>query len=344
MHRTPPDIEPRIHTAQRVVALVTTLAEDGVEPARVLADSGIDPHALRAPETRVSYRQMLTVYRNALHLAPDPTVALRAGARMHLTSFGMYGYALLSSPTFAEATDFIVKYHTVATPGLSLDFSREGALATYRYEILLPVDPADELYRFILELAFSAHLALARDLRDSAYNFSEVHVSYAQPAHASAYRMLFHCPVRFGQPANELRIDAAAELEAPARRPDASTHAMARELCQQLLVEMAHAGGAASMVRRALVEQMPWRFPTIESMARELSMEPRTLRRRLEGQGTSYREVLAEVRRGLAIEYLRKTRMTTEEIAARLGYSDAANFRHAFKGWTGKSPHEYRST
>ena len=71
-------------------------------------------------------------------------------------------------------------------------------------------------------------------------------------------------------------------------------------------------------------------------------MEPRTLRRRLEAQGTSYRLILAEVRRRLAIEYLRKTRMTTEEIASRLGYSEAANFRHAFARWTGKSPHDYR--
>ena len=77
-------------------------------------------------------------------------------------------------------------------------------------------------------------------------------------------------------------------------------------------------------------------------MAQTLALEPRTLRRKLEAQGTSYREILAEVRRTLAIEYLRKTRMTTEEIASRLGYSDSANFRHAFVRWTGKAPHEYR--
>jgi AraC-like DNA-binding protein len=72
-------------------------------------------------------------------------------------------------------------------------------------------------------------------------------------------------------------------------------------------------------------------------------MHPRALRRRLETEGTSYRDVLAEVRMRLAIEYLRRTQMTHEEIASRLGYSDAANFRHAFLRWTGKSPSEFRS-
>ena len=77
-------------------------------------------------------------------------------------------------------------------------------------------------------------------------------------------------------------------------------------------------------------------------MAEELGMYPRALRRKFEAEGTSYRDLLAEVRMRLAVEYLRKTEMTNEEIASRLGYSDAANFRHAFTRWTGKSPSDFR--
>jgi AraC-like DNA-binding protein len=71
-------------------------------------------------------------------------------------------------------------------------------------------------------------------------------------------------------------------------------------------------------------------------------MHPRALRRRLEAEGASYRDLLADVRMRLAVEYLRKTQMTNEEIARRIGYSDAANFRHAFARWTGKRPSEFR--
>jgi AraC-like DNA-binding protein len=116
---------------------------------------------------------------------------------------------------------------------------------------------------------------------------------------------------------------------------------MAREMCEQVLSEVNRAGGLATDVRRILVEQ-PDRYPSIEAIAKKLSMHPRALRRKLEAEDTSYRELLAEVRTRLAIEYLRKTAMTNEEIANRLGYSDAANFRHAFIGWTGKSPSDYR--
>ena len=112
-------------------------------------------------------------------------------------------------------------------------------------------------------------------------------------------------------------------------------------MCERLLKEVSDAGGIAADIRRALMEQ-PGRFPNVEAMAEKLAMHPRALRRRLEAENTSYRDLLAEVRMRLAIEYLRNTRMTNEDIASRLGYSDAANFRHAFARWTGKSPSEFR--
>jgi len=335
------DFEARVYTTHRIDAVLATLAEDGIASRRVLEGSGLDPAMLLAPATRVSFAQIAQVFRNALRLSPDPTVALRAGSRMRVTSYGVYGYALLSSPTAAGMADFAVSYQRIATPGVELSFEHEGKHAVFRYKVLLTPDPDDALYRFTLEFSFAAHLALSRELHDSNYDFAAVRATFPVPGHVSAYRMLFRCPVAFGQDCNEIQIDPS-RLEQPPRLPDACTHEMAREMCQQMLAGMRSPDGMAAMVRRALVEQMPWRFPNLESMAREMALPPRTLRRRLEAQGTSYSEILVDVRRALAIDYLRATRMTCEDIATRLGYSDAANFRHAFVRWTGKAPHSYR--
>lgn len=116
-----------------------------------------------------------------------------------------------------------------------------------------------------------------------------------------------------------------------------------RETCDQLLAELRTASGLASRVSGMLM-QSPGRFPDIESIALRLHMTARTLRRKLQAQGVSYQTMLTDVRRQLAISYLRKTRISIEDIAAALGFSDAANFRHAFKKWTGRTPGEYRST
>src|SRR5258706_16384809 len=122
---------------------------------------------------------------------------------------------------------------------------------------------------------------------------------------------------------------------------DPITKAMARGMCEKSLAEVNQAEGTAANIRRLLFEH-PGRFPSIEAIAEALKMNPRTLRRKLDSEETSYRVILAEVRMRLAIGYLRETSMTNEEIASRLGYSDAANFRHAFTRWTSKNPSNFR--
>ena len=341
MHHTPPDFTARVYTPQRIAAIVDTLVDDGVAPAQVLDGSGLDEAALRTPATRVSYAQLAAVCRNALSLATRPALAVRAGLRMHVTAYGMYGYALLSSRICAEMLEFSSRYRRVIGPLADLAYDRQAAPGVCRLEPLLSSDPADPLYRFALEFTYAAHLTLAHDLYGSGLGYEAVLVTYPAPVDAARCSALLGCAVRFGQGRNELHFDPAWAERAP-QLQDPITHEMAREICQRFLTELPYCGGTAAAVRRALLEQMPWRFPHLESMAQELSIEPRTLRRRLEAQGTTYREILADVRRTLAVDYLRKTRMTTEDIASRLGYSDAANFRHAFLRWTGRTPNEYR--
>ena len=341
MHHTPPDFTARVYTPQRIAAVVDTLLEEGIAPARALQGSGLDESALHASETRVSYGQLATVCRNALNLSTRPALAVRAGLRIHVTAYGMYGYALLSSRVCADILEFSSRYRRVIGPFADLIYDRQAAPGVCRFEPLLASDPADPLYRFALEFTYAAQLTVTRDLYGSGLGYHAVLVTYPAPADAAQCGALLGCAMRFGQDSNELHFDPALAERAP-QLQDPITHEMAREICQRFLTELPYCGGTAAAVRRALLEQMPWRFPHLESMAQELSIEPRTLRRRLEAQGTTYREILADVRRTLAVDYLRKTRMTTEDIASRLGYSDAANFRHAFLRWTGKTPNEYR--
>lgn len=284
---------------------------------------------------------MLTVFRNAMRLSSDPALALRAGQRMHVTAYGMYGYALLSSPTHSAAADLALKYYRVIGPVADVAFFQEDNTAIWVHEPILSQDPAEDLYRFAIEFQFASHVTLYKDLYGPSFRFSGVRVTYAAPAHARLYKTMFKCPVLFNQARNELRFDAI-RMSDPMVYADPITNAMVREMCEQSLVEMNRAGGMESVIRRILIEH-PGRFPSIEAMAAEVSMNTRTLRRKLGAEQTSYRQVLADVRMRLAIEYLRKTSMTNEEIADRLGYSDAANFRHAFTRWTLKNPSDFRA-
>jgi AraC-like DNA-binding protein len=83
-------------------------------------------------------------------------------------------------------------------------------------------------------------------------------------------------------------------------------------------------------------------FPRVVDVAARINVSPRTLHRRLAESGISYQAILDGVRRRLAEEYLRNTTLSIEEIAARTGFSEASNFRKAFKKWTQELPADYR--
>ena len=229
VNRPPIDLEPRVYTPHRIAAVVATLVADGVPVEAALAGSDLAPAALEAAETRISYRQIAAVFGNAVRLARDPTLAFRAGAHMHLTAYGMYGYALLSSPTLAAAVDFAVRYNRVMGPVADMVIVREGEVEIYRYEVLLTPDPGSDLYRFILEFAYAAHMTVCRDLYGESFGYTVIRAVYAAPAHADAYARLFGCPVEFGQHTNDLQLNAASSARSP-RMPDARTHAMAGQL------------------------------------------------------------------------------------------------------------------
>lgn len=333
--------EQRIYSPQIIAAVVAELVAEGTPAAVALDGTGLSEQELAIYTTKVSYQQIEAVIGNALRQSSAPAIALRSGLRMHVTAYGMYGYALLSSPTYKEALKFSERYIRVHGPLCDIAIMSEGAQVVYRLDAIHWPDPANELHGFALEFALAAHLTTYRDVVGSDFGFTSVAVDYPAPEHAGEYDRLFGCPVAFAQGKNEYRYDLAW-ADGSAALADERTYTMARAMCEQLLGEVNGAGGVAAQVRRSLIEQ-PGRYPSIEAMAEQLKIHPRALRRRLEAEGTSYRDLLGEVRMRLAIEYLRKTQMTNEEIANRLGYSDAANFRHAFARWTGKSPSDFRN-
>lgn len=340
VHRHTPSLEPAIYPTNLVAALAEVLAEAGTAPAELLEGSGIAPDKLLAPETRVSYRQIRAVFTRAAQLGRDPQLALLAGLRMHVAAYGVVGYAVLSSSDHVTGAELAIRYARLVGPVCDLDREEDGDTAVWVYEPIFWHDRADPLYRLALELHFASHMTVLRNLYGPAFQLTELRAAYATPTHAPAYAAIFDCPVHFDQPRNEVRY-ALRHMEQPMAYANAVTHATISDMCEQHLAEVTRSGGLAAQIHRLLVEQ-PGRFPDVEAMAAELSMNARMLRRRLEVEGTSYRQILAEARRRLALAYLRKTDLTHEEIATRLGYSDAANFRHAFIRWTGRNPSEFR--
>jgi AraC-like DNA-binding protein len=330
----------RIYAPYKVATLVDTVAEMGIGVGAVLAGTGLKPEDLRSPSVKTSVRQLILACRNVIRAGPAPDTGFRVGLRMRISSYGMYGYALLCCETLRDVTQLAVKYHRLATPTVAMSFREEKADAIWSFDDILGLDPGDPFYRFLVEFQFGIHTVLGRDLLGAAFKLAKVRTRYAAPSHRAAYRRHLGCVAEFGQPVDELRF-AASLLDRHLTYRNPLTAAMVTEVCERLLEDARRESGLASRVYRLLM-QVPGRFDDMETLADRLDTTARTLRRRLQQEGTSYQEILDGVRCHLAKEYLRSTRMTTEDIADMLGFSEAANFRHAFKRWTGKAPSEFR--
>jgi AraC-like DNA-binding protein len=339
-----PDFDQRLYSPQKLAAVVSILAEDGVPASKVLMGSDLTPADFASATTRISYRQMIAVYNNAIRLSNDPALGFRVGRRMHLTSYGMYGYALLGSKNIGETAEFSAKYARAIGPGFLLTFSADEDWARWIFLPVISHDPSSELYRFTWELSLAMFFNVSKDLFEEPTTPSSLHIVYPPPPHAAAYSDLIPwgpCPVFFNAAFNEIRYPATI-LARPIAWGSPFNLDLAREACEDILKEGEISGELAAQVRQALL-RVPGHFPPAEKVAAELGVSSRQLHRNLRAEHASYRKVLDEVRKGLAIAYLHKTHLTIEDIATRLGFSDSANFRHAFQRWTGKNTSAFRT-
>ena len=325
---------------QKIAALVVTLQGEGIPAGQVLASTGIDPTQLIDPGFRVSARQLLTVLERCAQLSSDPAFALRAGLRLRVNHFGLYGYALLSCPTPREAIQFAVRYRALATPLLGLEVRESNTDLCWSFSDLRGLGEGSDLFRLVCEIQFSTQLSLHRDVMGADIRPSEVRAAYPAPPHAALYQKLLGCPVQFDTSLSEISFDAKW-LAQPIALGHPIPASLIHETCDRLLADLQPASGTASQVCALLLAQ-PGRFPDIELLALRLGMSSRTLRRKLLSEGTSYQQLLDGVRHRLATDYLSTTRLNTEDVAASLGFSDAANFRQAFRRWTGRRPSDFR--
>jgi AraC-like DNA-binding protein len=151
---------------------------------------------------------------------------------------------------------------------------------------------------------------------------------------------LLGAPVLCGRGTNYVSFDSAL-LDEPLPQADATTLHSCLSSCDELISTLRRCDEIRRRVREMIL-RANGAVPTLSQIAGRLFLSTRTLRRRLEDAQTSYQEIVGETRRNLAVDYLAHTSLSTGAIAEILGYSDTANFRQAFKRWTGGSPQEYR--
>jgi AraC-like DNA-binding protein len=330
----------KVYQSTKLAAAYDMLVSQGVSAEAILRGVNIRIEEVHSAKTRISLRQLMTTYQNAMQLSADRHLPYRIGTTIHVSAYGMYGYAILCCPDFRKAMDFATRYHALAAPLAAIEFREEGERAIWSVEPI-PHSVADRrLYRFVAEVQIGIHISLLRDVMGPAFAPQEICLSYPQADDFGLAAELVGCSVRFVQPANQI-VFKSSWLDQAASLGNKTTYPTILAMCDDLLGDLTLRIGTAGRIRAILLRDIA-NPPTFAVTARLLDVNARSLRRQLRQQGISFRGLRDELRAQLALKYLGSTDLANEDIALALGFSDAANFRRAFHRWTNKSPSEVR--
>lgn len=324
-----------IHYVRHIADQVRGL---GVDTGAWLVRSGLTSTSLDDPELVLDFSTFERLVREAIATTREPALGLFVGERLLASSHGILGYAATSSPTLEEALLVLERFTGLRTSLIAVSHAFVGRHVRVQFR---GTRPLGEVERPLLEAVVLSIKNVLDSISSGACAVSEVSFSFATPNYAPLARALFRCEVKYGRTWSGFALPAHV-MGVPLKAADPEAFRQAALICQRELDKLTADESLAARVRRALLESQNG-FPSLEVVARQLHLVPRTLHRRLVDEGTSYRELLEDVRHSLAIEHVKSGRFTFEQIAYTLGYSDLANFRRAFKRWESVAPSEYAS-
>jgi AraC-like DNA-binding protein len=326
-------------SASYVRALIDFAANHGADRLALQSRAAIEPPALLDPDARVPFAKVRTLMLAAKDLCGDPAFALHFGADPRLYETTIVGLIIRSAETMGEA------------------FAQFSRLA----RLVMEVDLADSAERFAVVRADGecwledrrnnpndfpelTESTFARLVCDTARLFPDrpsfvkaVDVTHAAPGYFQEYERVLRAPVKFAAPKNAVRID---EAWLTARAPTANRYAFGvfSAHAQALLDSLEGTRSMRGIIERLLIPILHKGDLTMTAVAGRLGLSPATLYRRLRDEGATYQALLDDLRFKLATHYLDANKVSINEAAYLVGFSDPAAFSRAFKRWTGRSP------
>jgi AraC-like DNA-binding protein len=304
-------------------AMADQVASRGADAEAWLARAGV---AIDGESVELRLLDFERLILDALQRTREPALALLTGQRLQVTAHGVLGYAVQSCASIRQAISLFESFMQLRFSLLALGVEERGDEFRVVYRETRPLGA-------IAGPVIEAVMMATKNLLDAVTpaRIARVAFAFPKPIYAELARSLFDAEIRYGAPWSGFTLPRHI-VDEPLRAADPDAFREAIAICERELARLPADPTLAGRVRRLLLE--PHRgFPSLAVTARILHLGPRTLHRRLLDEGTSYRAILEDVRRTLALEHLRVGQLTVAEIANQLGYTDLANFRRAFKRW-----------
>jgi AraC-like DNA-binding protein len=318
-----------------LVLLPQVLRDLGFEPSAVLAPTGFDPSYFTDADMPIPYRSGGRMLAHCVNVTGCERLGLLLGEGAGANAMGLPGLLVMSAKDVGTGLRELARYMDLHDRGAMVTLEEDRSAALLGYSILGEVEGVDSLNDLAMMIAGN----LMRGFCGESWSPSEVLLPRRRPADAQAWQRSFRAPVRFDADRCALRFPAsclAQSLPAAGRPPSAGTDAASGWL-QALLGK-----GLVDELRRIVQCTVSSPPNNVSRVAQLLGMHERTLNRRLQAEGTSFRQVRDEVRYAMARQMLGSTPLKLDDVAVALGYAEASAFIHAFTRWSGQTPDQWR--
>jgi len=324
------------YSAPAVTMTLKIIESYGIDPAPLFKKLKIDHKLIKDPHARYSYAQIDQLWLEASTIANDPGFGLRAARFWHPSHMGALGYAWLASSSLHTALCRFHRYISILTEGATLDVDeyKNEYSAHLKYKAISKQQPT-RTDSFMATLLVMCRANCGDDFHPSSLSFT-----HSEPKDPSDFYALFECPITFDAADNRFNISKKV-----ADKTLISSNPQLAQLNDQIIIEALaklDKDDIVTQVKAEVLNQLPSGNVTDASIANAINTSQRSLQRKLQQEGTSFKSILTDLRLELAEKYIKNSNLTLMDVAFMLGFSEYSSFSRAFKNWTGMNPSNYR--
>lgn len=322
-------------------SLLDFAAANGAGRDALLAAAGLTAQDLDDADRRLPFAAYVALMRRAKEMTGDPALALRFGAELALSEISIVGLIGEASATMGDALVQINRYGRLVIEADGIGEGPRFAMQPGPGGVWLVdrrANPND--FPELTESTFARTITGPRRF-GIAQVAQAVHVTHSRPPHGHEYERIFGAPVTFDADWNAYRVDPGL-VSFPLARQPRYVFGVLSEHAEALLKSLESSKTLRGRIESLLMPSLHTGAANVDAIAATLAISRQTLYRHLKAEGATFDKVLEELRHKMALHYLQGKKVSVNETAYLVGFSDPASFSRAFKRWTGKSPREMR--
>lgn len=307
---------------------------------------GLTEHSLAELEDE-NCRLEAVVYNRLLEYivseSGDVFFGLHAGEHLNLTTAGLISQITQTSETVLQALEQCCAFANLGCSSLPMTLHEEKE--AYRVSIepnKLWREQSETAMIHTAEGVITFMLRAFNNLTRMRHNPISIEVSWSQKEPSNEYERVWECPIRFSTEHICLYLKKS-HVEEKVVTADYRLFRILVAHAEEKTARMLDKEGFASLVKQSVIGLVKPEFPAIQQVSSHLNVSVRTLQRKLALEGYTYKGLLDELRKELAISYLKRRYLGISDIAYLLNYAEVSAFTRSFKRWTGQSPGEYRT-